>query len=136
MFPACFSCSNNFYHSQSSSGSDDKNIVLETSEAETINLGDFSNLVRVLSPVGFLPKLLNQKAFLFAKSNINFLSDKLARSTLKLLLVIIFNRSPFNLNSLPVSRNVNLLFYKVNGIVLCINKSLTLFGLESFSNLN
>ena len=41
LFPACFSCSNNFNLSQSSSGSDDKKIVFETPEAETIKPGDF-----------------------------------------------------------------------------------------------
>ena len=40
LFPACFFCKNNFNLSQSSSGSDDKNIVFETPQAETISLGD------------------------------------------------------------------------------------------------
>ena len=55
LFPACFSCSNNFNLSQSSLGSDDKNIVFETPQAETIKPGDFSNFIRVLSRVDFLP---------------------------------------------------------------------------------
>ena len=36
LFPACFSCKDNFNLSQSSIGSDDKNIVFETPEAETM----------------------------------------------------------------------------------------------------
>ena len=55
LFPACFSCNNNFNQSQSLSGSDDKNIVFETPEAETIKPGDLSNFIRVLSRVDFLP---------------------------------------------------------------------------------
>ena len=49
LFPACFSCNNNFNLLQSSSGSDDKSIVFETPEAETIKPGDSSNFIRVLS---------------------------------------------------------------------------------------
>ena len=40
LFPACFSCNINLNLSQSSSGSEDKNIVFETPEAETIKPGD------------------------------------------------------------------------------------------------
>ena len=50
-FTACFSCNNNFNLLHSSSGSDDKNIVFETPEAETIRPGDLSNFIRVLSQV-------------------------------------------------------------------------------------
>ena len=53
LFPACFYCNNNFNLSQSSLGSDDKNFVFETPEAETIKPGDFSNFIRVLSRVDF-----------------------------------------------------------------------------------
>ena len=49
LFAACFSCNNNFILLHSSSGSDDKNFVFETREAETIKFGDFSNFTRVLS---------------------------------------------------------------------------------------
>ena len=55
LFPACFSCNNNLNLSQSSSGSDDKNIVFQTPEAETIRPGDLSNFIRVLSRVDLLP---------------------------------------------------------------------------------
>ena len=55
LFPACFSCYNNFNLLQSSSGSDDKNIVFETPEAETSKPGELSNLIRLLSRVDFLP---------------------------------------------------------------------------------
>ena len=55
LFPACFSCNNNFNLSQSSIGSDDQNIVFETPEAETIKPGDLSNFIRVLSRVDLLP---------------------------------------------------------------------------------
>ena len=54
-FPACFSCKNNLNLSQSSSGPDDKNVVFETPEAETINPGDLSNFMSVLSRVDLLP---------------------------------------------------------------------------------
>ena len=81
-FPACFSCSNNVILLHISSGSDDKNVVFETPEAETIEPGDLSNFIRVLSlllgqPVAFISKCIS-----FAKSYIIFLSFKLARSTL------------------------------------------------------
>ena len=55
LFPACFSCNNNFNLSHNSSGSDDKNIVFETPEAETIKPGDLFNFIRVLSRVDLLP---------------------------------------------------------------------------------
>ena len=54
LFPACFSCSNIFNLSQSLSGSDDKNIVFETPEAETIKPGDLSNFKGVQSQVDLL----------------------------------------------------------------------------------
>ena len=47
LLPACFSCNNNFNLLQSSSGSDDKNIVFETPEAKIA--GDFSNFISFLS---------------------------------------------------------------------------------------
>ena len=55
LFPACFSCYNNFNLLQSSSGSDDKNIVFEIPEAETIKAGELSNFIGVLSRVDLLP---------------------------------------------------------------------------------
>ena len=55
LFPACFSSNNNFNLSHSSLASDDKNIVLETPEAEPINYGDLSNYIGVLSRVDLLP---------------------------------------------------------------------------------
>ena len=82
LFPACFSCGNSFYPLQSSSRSDDKKIVFETPEAETIKPGDLSYFIRVLSPVDFLPTSFRSKFISFAKSYISFLSAKLARSTL------------------------------------------------------
>ena len=80
LFPACFSCNNNFNLSQSSLGSDDKNIVFETPEAETIKPGDLSNFISVLSQVDLLPKAFVSKFISFAY--IIFLSCKLARLTL------------------------------------------------------
>ena len=82
LFPACFSCYNNFNLSQSSLGSDDKNIVFETPEAETIKPGELSNFISLLARVDLLPGAFRSKCISFAKSYINFLSDKLARSTL------------------------------------------------------
>ena len=55
LFPACFSCNNNFNLSHNSSGSDDRNIVFETPEAETIKPGDFSNFISFLSQIDLLP---------------------------------------------------------------------------------
>ena len=80
LLPACFSSNNNFYLSQSSSGSDDKNIVFERPEA--IILGELSNFISVQSLVDLLPTRLSSKCISFAKSYINFLSDKLAWLTL------------------------------------------------------
>ena len=51
LFPECFSCNNNFSLSHNSLASDDRNIVFETPEAETINPGDFSNFISDLSRV-------------------------------------------------------------------------------------
>ena len=67
LFPACFFCSNIFNLSQSSSGSDDKKIVFETPEAETIKPGDFNNFIRVLSRVGFFTHRLHIKMHFFCK---------------------------------------------------------------------
>ena len=78
LFPACFSFNNNFNLLQSSSGSDDENIV---DSPESLIAGDFSNFIRVLSQVEFLSGAFKSKCISFAKSYINFLSDKLARST-------------------------------------------------------
>ena len=116
LFPACFSFIINFNRIQSSSGSDDKKIVFETPEAETIKPGDLSKFITVRSRVDFIPTAFTSKFISFAKSYNNFLSDILAMSTLQFLLVIIFNESPFNSNSLPVSRNINKLLSKVIGI--------------------
>ena len=136
LFPACFSCYNIFNLLHSSSGSNDKNIVFETPEAETFKPGDSSNFIRVVSLVDFLPTAFRSKFISFAKSYNNFLSCKLARVTLYLLLVIISKRSHVSSNSFPVSLKVKILPYKVIGIELCIFKSLTLFELGYFNNLN
>ena len=53
LFPACFSCNNNYSLLHNSSGSDDKNIVFETPEA--MIAGDLSNFIRLLSRVDLLP---------------------------------------------------------------------------------
>ena len=45
LFPACVSCSNNINRLHNSLGSDDKNIVLETTEAETTKPGNLSNFL-------------------------------------------------------------------------------------------
>ena len=82
LIPACFSCSKSFNLLQSSLGSDDKTNVFETPEAESIELGFLSNLVRDLSLMLLLLTPLMSKSISFAKNYISFLSDKLARSTL------------------------------------------------------
>ena len=79
LFPGCFSCSNNFIFSQSSSGLDGKIIKFEIPEAETIKPGDLSNLMRVLSRVVFLLIPFTSICLSFAKSYNIFLSVKLAR---------------------------------------------------------
>ena len=80
ILPACFSCNNNFILSQSSLGSDDRNIAFET--PEVMIAGELGNFIRVLSRVDVLPTRLSSKCISFAKSYINFLSDKLAWLTL------------------------------------------------------
>ena len=72
LFPACFSFNNDFNLSHNSLGSDDKNIVFETPQAETINPGELSNFIRVLSLVDFLPRAFRSKFNSFAKSYIVF----------------------------------------------------------------
>ena len=72
LLPACFSCNNNLNLSHNSSGSDDKNIVFETPEAETSEPGELSNFMRVLSRVDLLPTRLSSKCSSFAKSYIFF----------------------------------------------------------------
>ena len=52
-FPACFSRSNKFFLYQNSFGLDDRIIVFETPEAETIKSVDLSNFIGVLSRVVF-----------------------------------------------------------------------------------
>ena len=79
---ACFSCSNNFNVSHSSSGSDDKKIVFETPKAVTIKLDDLSNFIGVRSQVVFLFCPPSSNCIYFVKSFPNYLSDKLPRSTL------------------------------------------------------
>ena len=80
LFPTYFSCSHKFNLLQKSSESDDKNIIFEIPEA--IIAGDFSNFISVRSRVDLLPITLTSKSISFAKSYINFLSAKLASSTL------------------------------------------------------
>ena len=73
LFPPYLSCNNNFHLSQSSSGSDDKNIVFETPEAENIKPGDLSKFIRVLSRVDFLHRsFLDKNAFLLQNHTIIF----------------------------------------------------------------
>ena len=72
LFPACFSCCNIFNLLQSSSGSDDKNIVFERPEAETIKPADLSNFLSVLSRVDFLLVFLYQNSFLLQNHTLIF----------------------------------------------------------------
>ena len=72
----------NFNLSQISLGSGDRIIVFQTPEAETIKLGDLTNFISVLSRVDLLTWAFKSKIISFAKSYINFLSAKLAGSTL------------------------------------------------------
>ena len=74
MFPAFFSCSNNFTLLQSSSESADKNISIELSEPTVA--GDLSKFIGVLSRVDFHLDLLHRTAFLLQTHT---LSDKLAK---------------------------------------------------------
>ena len=68
LFADFFSCSSFFNISQSSSGSDDKNFVFETPEAETTKPGDLSNFINVLSGVDFQSSVFVSKFFSLAKS--------------------------------------------------------------------
>ena len=70
------------------------------------------------------------------KSYISFFSGKLARSTLKFLIDMTFNRSPFNANFLSASRKVKKVSYNVTGIVLFIRRSFILFESGSFTSLS
>ena len=79
LFPACFSCSKNFNLSQSCLGFSGKNTV---EIPESILAGDLSNLIGNLSLVLYYLKLFDQSIFLCKNSNMIFLSDNLARSTL------------------------------------------------------
>ena len=65
LLPPCFSCNNNFSLLHRSSGSEDKNIVFETPEAETIKPGDLSSFISVRSRVDLLPIFLHRNAFPF-----------------------------------------------------------------------
>ena len=82
LMPACSSCSNNVYLLHNLSGSDGKNNVFEIPEAELIKTGDLGTLIRVLFRVDLLPWAFTSNYISFAKSYNNFLSAKLARSTL------------------------------------------------------
>ena len=106
LFPACFSCSKNFNLLHNSLGSDHKHFVMETPEAETKKPGDLNNFISVRSP-DLLILAFTSKFISFANSYNNFLSGKLARSTLQCFSVIILKRSLFNSNCLFVPRNVN-----------------------------
>ena len=54
VYPACFSCSNNFNLSHSSLGSDGKNIIFQFPEAEIIKPGDLGIFTSVSSRVDLL----------------------------------------------------------------------------------
>ena len=72
LIPACSSCNNNLNLSQSSLGSDGKNVVLETPETKIVILVDLSNFISVRSRVDFLPVAFTSKYVSFAKSYNNF----------------------------------------------------------------
>ena len=54
IFPSCFSCSKNFNLLQSSLGADEKNLIFQTPEAETLVLGDFSNFFKSAMWIRFI----------------------------------------------------------------------------------
>ena len=64
------SCSNTFNQLQSSSESDDKNIIFEIPDA--MIAGDFSNSTNVQTRVYLLPRAFTSKCISFAKSYNNF----------------------------------------------------------------
>ena len=82
LLPAGFSWTNNFNRLHISLRLDDKNFVLERAEAEIFKPGELSNLTGDLSQVDLLLGAFTSKYFSFPTSYINFLSCKLARSTL------------------------------------------------------
>ena len=55
LFPAYLFCNKNFNLLQSSSRSDEKNIVFETPEPDIIKPGELKKYIRVLPQVDFLP---------------------------------------------------------------------------------
>ena len=70
LFPACSSCRKKFNLSQSSSGSDDKNVVFEMPEA--MIAGDFSNFIRfcnsffIFSEVFFFVSVTGSNTFFYS----------------------------------------------------------------------
>ena len=134
-FPAS-SWSNSFNPSQSSLGSDYSHFVCDpfwlgvfgfekvfSLSDPAMIVGDLSFLMIDLSLLLLLRTAVASKYFSLAISNINFLSDKLARSTFCFSLLIFFKRSPFNSNFLSVSRSVNNLSYGVIGFNFFIKRS-------------
>ena len=79
LIPDCFSCTENFNPSQSSLGSEGKKFV-EVPQA--LLASDVSSLITGLSLINLLPKAFSSDYISFAKSNIIFLSDNLARAML------------------------------------------------------
>ena len=96
----------------------EKKLYLRIPEADIIKPGDFSILISGLSRVDLLLVTSTSKHISFAEPYSKFLSDKPGRSTLEFLLPIVFERSCFNLNSLPVSQFVNKLLRNARGIVI------------------
>ena len=102
---------------------------------EAIMAGDLGIFISKRSEVDFLPGPFRWNCISFANSYINFLSDKIARSTLNLLIGTIFKETPFNSNLLLESRYSNKLSCKVIRIELFSNKSSTLIQLETLTSL-
>ena len=65
LFPACFSCNINVNLFHNSSGSDDRNIILEIPDA--IRAGDLSNFIIELSLSLFRPFCFSIKFHFFSK---------------------------------------------------------------------
>ena len=80
LYSTCFSCNISDIQSHKLSGSNCKYIVFEIPEA--MIAGDFSNFISVRSRANLSPGPLTSKCISFAKSYNNFLSAKLARSTI------------------------------------------------------
>ena len=75
-FPACFSCSNNFYPSQSSLRLDDKNFVFDSLRKPAIVASDLSSFIKDLSKFFHYLGLFHRNTFLLQNHKFTFYPAK------------------------------------------------------------